>query len=154
MAKPPESVDAYISALPQPARRIVNRVRTVIKKSVPACDESIAYAMPAFKLAGKGVLYIGAWKNHFSLYPASASIVAACGRDLAPYEVEKGTIRFPYDGRLPVHLIARIAKLRLAEVASRAKPRATARAARSPSRGRVTPPRRGPRSDRRSRSSP
>jgi uncharacterized protein YdhG (YjbR/CyaY superfamily) len=130
---PAETVDAYIAALPQPARRIVNRVRTVIRKSMPGCEESIAYGMPAYKLAGKSVLFFAAWKKHWALYPAYPSVVAAFAKELAPYDVDKGTIRFPYDGRLPVHLIGGIAKLRLAEskAKSRKSPRVESRRGRA-----------------------
>ncbi len=128
---PPKSVDDYLASLPQPARRIMNRVRTVIRKSIPACDESIAYGMAAYKLAGKSVVYVAAWKQHWALYPAYPSILAAFAKELEPFEVEKATIRFPYEGRLPVHLVARIAKLRLAEEKARAKRKpATRKAAR------------------------
>jgi uncharacterized protein YdhG (YjbR/CyaY superfamily) len=137
---PFETVDDYIASLPQPARRIVNRVRTVIRKSIPACDEAIAYDMPAYKLNGKSVLFLAAWKRHFSLYPAYPSIVAALAKEVAPYEVDKGTIRFGYDVRLPVHLIGRIARLRLAE--ERAKQSSRKPAKRKPATATRTKPRR------------
>lgn len=133
-AKHFDTVDDYLAAQPQPARRILGRVRTVIRKSIPACDESIAYDMPAYKLNGKSVLFVAAWKKHFSLYPAYPSIIDAFAKELAPFEVEKGTIRFPYDGRIPVHLIARIAKLRLAEVATKPTKRPAKRPAKQPAK--------------------
>ncbi|NVB80163.1 MAG: DUF1801 domain-containing protein [Kofleriaceae bacterium] len=128
---PFETVDDYLASLPQPARRIMNRVRTVIGKSIPACEESIAYHLLAYKLNGKAVLFLAAWKKHFSIYPAYPSILETFAKELAPYEVEKGTIRFGYDGRLPVHLIGRIAQLRLAEERTK-QSRASRKAAKAP----------------------
>jgi uncharacterized protein YdhG (YjbR/CyaY superfamily) len=80
--------------------------------------------MPAYKLRGAPVLYFAGWKRHYSLYPATAQVVAAFKDDLAPYEVSKGTIRFPLGQTVPVNLIERIAKLRATEAAesARAKP--------------------------------
>jgi uncharacterized protein YdhG (YjbR/CyaY superfamily) len=72
------------------------------------------------------VLYFGGWKRHYSLYPATAQLVAACKDELAPYEVEKGTIRFPLSEPVPVKLIGRIAKLRAKEVAEIEKAKAAA----------------------------
>ena len=46
----------------------------------------------------------------------SDAVQKACKRDLAAYEVNKGTIKLPYDAPAPATLIAKIAKLRAAEV--------------------------------------
>jgi uncharacterized protein YdhG (YjbR/CyaY superfamily) len=51
-------------------------------------------------------------------------VVAAFKNDLAPYEVSKGTIRFPLSGPVPVKLIERIAKFRAKEVVEREKAKA------------------------------
>jgi uncharacterized protein YdhG (YjbR/CyaY superfamily) len=67
------------------------------------------------------VLYFAGWKQHYSLYPANAHLVAALKDDLAPYELSKGTIRFLLSEPVPVKLIERIAKFRAKEVAEREK---------------------------------
>ena len=56
------------------------------------------------------------WKKHYSLYPATARVLAEFQEELAPYEVNKSTIRFPLSGPVPVKLIARIAKFRASEI--------------------------------------
>jgi integrase len=48
-------------------------------------------------------------RQHYSLYPATEHIVAAFKDDIAPYEVNKGTIRFPLLQPVPAKLIGRIA---------------------------------------------
>ena len=63
------------------------------------------------------------WKQHYSLYPATGRLVAALKDDLAPYEVSKGTIRFPLSEAVPVKLIGRIAKFLAQEAARRARPK-------------------------------
>jgi len=75
--------------------------------------------MPVYKLPAGPVLYFAGWKQHFSLYPATATVVAAFKNDIAPYVVHKGTIRFPLAQPVPVKLIARIAKFRAKEVTAR-----------------------------------
>ena len=67
------------------------------------------------------MIYFAGWKQHASLYPATAKVLAACGDALAGYDVEKGTIRLTLDAPVPVRLIARIAKVRAEEEAARAK---------------------------------
>jgi uncharacterized protein YdhG (YjbR/CyaY superfamily) len=114
-----QSVDEYLAALPEPSREILERVRRSIRRAVPRAEEGISYGMPVYQLDGEGVLWVAAWKKHFSLYPASRAILEACEGDLAPYEIDKGTIRFPLSAPVPVTLIARIAKLRAREVRER-----------------------------------
>jgi uncharacterized protein YdhG (YjbR/CyaY superfamily) len=60
-------------------------------------------------------------KSHYSVYPATERVVAAFGDELAPYELSKGTIRFPLSEPVPETLIAAIARLRAAEVMEKAK---------------------------------
>ena len=105
------TVDEYITAHPALAE-----VRRAIRAALPHAAESIAYNMPAYKINDKPVIYFAGWKRHYSIYPASSQIVEACKAELAPYTVEKGTIRFPYTKPVPVELIQRIAKLRAREV--------------------------------------
>ena len=87
---------------------------------MPGAEETISYQIPTYKLHGRAALFFAGWKQHYSLYPASDRVVAALQDDLAPYEIAKGTIRFPLSARVPVRLIARIAKLRAQEIVERA----------------------------------
>ena len=114
------SVDEYIASQPESEQGILARVRSAIRKAVPEAEETISYKMPTYKLHGGPVLYFAAWKQHYSLYPAGARVVAAFKDELAAYEVNKGTIRFPFSQSVPVKLIGRIAKFRAQEVAARA----------------------------------
>jgi uncharacterized protein YdhG (YjbR/CyaY superfamily) len=114
-----KSVDEYIASQPETVQGVLERVRSAIRKAVPEAEETISYKMPMYKLPAGPVLYFAGWKQHFSLYPATASLVAAFKNDIAPYVVHKGTIRFPLAQPVPVKLIARIAKFRAKEVAER-----------------------------------
>src|SRR6266480_6127124 len=119
-----KSVNQYIASKPKDVRGILKRVRSTIRKAVPAGEEMISYQIPTYKLNGVAVLYFAAWKQHYSLYPASDALVAAFKDELAPYELSKGTIRFPLSEPVPVKLIGRIAKFRAKEVAEREKAKA------------------------------
>lgn len=111
-----ESIDAYIAAQPASAQAALEQVRAAIRKALPAAEETISYQIPAFKLAGRVVIYFAGWKKHYSVYPASAALLAAFREELGPYEANgKGTIRFPLAQPVPAGLIARIAKYRAKE---------------------------------------
>jgi uncharacterized protein YdhG (YjbR/CyaY superfamily) len=58
------------------------------------------------------VPYFAGWKQHYSLYPVGASLLAAFKDELAAYEVDRGTIRFPLNAPVPVKLIEGIARFR------------------------------------------
>ena len=118
------SVDEYIAAQPEAARGKLEQVRSAIRKAVPGAEELISYKIPAYTLYGEPVLYFGGWKRHYSLYPAGDAVVAAFKDDLAAYEVDKGTIRFPLSEPVPMKLIERIAKFRAREAARRKKAKA------------------------------
>jgi uncharacterized protein YdhG (YjbR/CyaY superfamily) len=116
-----KSVDDYLASQPEAARAVLEKVRTTIRKALPGADETISYQIPTYKLDGGAVIYFAGWKKHYSLYPATAAIIESLKNDLAPYEVEKGTIRFPLSQRVPVKLIGQIVKLRAKEVAAKKK---------------------------------
>lgn len=115
------SVDEYLAAQPAAARAALERVRGAIRKAVPGAEETISYQIPAYKLDGAGMLSFAGWKEHVSLYPAGAALVAAIGNEIEPYLAHKATLRFPLSQPLPLGLIGRIAKLRAAETAAKAR---------------------------------
>ncbi|MGH9782725.1 MAG: iron chaperone [Terriglobia bacterium] len=116
-----KSVDEYIDSQPVAVRGILERVRTAIRKALPGAEEAISYQIPVYKLNGGRVLYFAGWKKHYSLYPATGRLVAAFKDELAPYEIGRGTIQFPFSQPIPVRLIGRIAKFRAKEAAEREK---------------------------------
>ena len=110
------TVDQYIAAQPQPVRATLARVRQTIRKAVPKAEELISYGMPVYTLGGKPFVYFAAWKQHYSVYPATRHVCDALGSALAPYKVHKATIRFEFTEPVPETLIARVAKCRAQEV--------------------------------------
>jgi uncharacterized protein YdhG (YjbR/CyaY superfamily) len=116
-------VGAYIAARPTAIQPQLRRVRRAIRKAIPDAEEVMTYEIPTYKLQGRAVLYFAAWKAHFSLYPASDSLLAAFKSELALHEVFKRTIHFPFSGPVPARLIERIAAFRAAEARARSKMR-------------------------------
>jgi uncharacterized protein YdhG (YjbR/CyaY superfamily) len=109
------SVDDYVAAQRYDARSVLECVRTAVRKAVPGVEEAISYGFPAFKLDGRVLLHLAAWKRHYSLYPANERVVAAFGEELDPYLAERSTLRFAFSQAVPAELIGRIAKFRAKE---------------------------------------
>jgi uncharacterized protein YdhG (YjbR/CyaY superfamily) len=106
----PTTIAEYIAGFPRPVQLVLKRVRSSVRKALPQGDESISYGIPTYKLNGRPVIYFAGLKQHYSIYPANARLVAAFKRELAPYEFNgKGTIRFPLDKPVPTTLIEHIA---------------------------------------------
>jgi uncharacterized protein YdhG (YjbR/CyaY superfamily) len=114
-----KNVDEYIAAQPAAGQAVLGAVRSAIRKALPKAEEVISYKMPAYKLKGAIVLYFAGWKQHYSLYPVGDRLVAVLKKELTPYKISKGTIRFPLGKPVPVKLIERIAKFRATEIAKR-----------------------------------
>lgn len=110
----PKTVDEYLAGIPEPARARLSKVRAAIRSVVPRdAVETISYRIPAFK--HKGVLvWFAAFSNHCSLFP-TASVIAALKSELKDFPTSKGTIHFPHDKPLPIALIKKIVKTRVAQ---------------------------------------
>src|SRR5438128_2495181 len=111
----PMAVDEYFERLSEPARSTLGKMRSAIRSSVPReATETISYRMPAF--AHNGVLlWYAAFADHCSLFPG-ASVLEAFKNDLTGLKTSKGTVQFPMDKPLPIPLIKRMVKARVAQV--------------------------------------
>jgi uncharacterized protein YdhG (YjbR/CyaY superfamily) len=124
---PPTTIAEYIADFPRPVQLVLKRVRSSIRKALPQSEEAISYGIPTYKLNGRPVIYFAGFRQHYSIYPANALLVAAFKRELAPYEFNgKGTIRFPLDKPVPTTLIERIATFLVNEVAGTMKTKTAA----------------------------
>jgi len=119
---PFRTVDEYIASKPAAAQETLNQVRAAIRKAIPRADETISYNIPTYKVNGRAALYFAGWSRFYSIYPASKTLLAALGEDLAGAKIVKSTIRFPLSNPVPVKVIGKIAKFRMEEVSEREKP--------------------------------
>ena len=110
-----ETVDEYLARVPEPARSTLEKMRAAIRSVVPReATETISYRIPAFK-HNVVLVWYAAFAAHVSLFP-TASVIAAFKDELAELKTSKGTIHFPTDKPLPIALIKRIVKARVAQV--------------------------------------
>jgi uncharacterized protein YdhG (YjbR/CyaY superfamily) len=112
------SIDEYIDTFPEDVQPILKRVRRTIKAAAPQAGEKISYGIPTFTLNGKYLIYFAGWKHHISIYPIPVGD-DAFNQEVAPYIAGKGTLKFTIDKPVPLKLITKIVKLKVAENSSR-----------------------------------
>jgi uncharacterized protein YdhG (YjbR/CyaY superfamily) len=111
----PKTIDEYLSGVPEPARRTLKKMRAVIRSFVPAeATECISYGIAGFKYKGP-LVWFAAFANHCSFFPGNSTLIATFKKDLQGYQTSKGTIRFPVDKPLPVALLKKLVKTRIAQ---------------------------------------
>jgi len=112
------TIDEYLSALSDDKRAALEKLRKTIRAAAPKAEECISYQIPAYRQDGMLVGF-GATGNHCAFYLMSSSIVEAHKEELNDYDTSKGTIRFQPDKPLPVGLVRKLVKARIAENAVR-----------------------------------
>jgi uncharacterized protein YdhG (YjbR/CyaY superfamily) len=115
-----ETIDEYLAAQQADAREKLILVRNIISRAVPQAQEVISYQIPACRISGRVFIFFAGWAKHFSIYPVGDALLQAFGPELAPYEISKGTIRFPLANPVPEELIFRIAAFKAQEAQARA----------------------------------
>lgn len=111
------SVDEYLAGVGDDKRAELERIRRLIRATAPDAVETIAYAMPAFKIDGRYFVGFAATKAHCSLYVGHAPL-DMLAEELAPYRLWKGTINYKVEAPLPADLVTRIIEARLVEFRS------------------------------------
>ncbi len=110
-----QDVDRYLAGLEEPSRSTLEEMRRRILAIVPDAEESLSYSLPAFKLRGKTIAGLAAFKNHLSYLPHSGSVLAALSEQWAEYGGTKGALHFPVDQPLPRELIRALLEVRMRE---------------------------------------
>jgi uncharacterized protein YdhG (YjbR/CyaY superfamily) len=81
--------------------------------------EVISYSILGFRRE-RVLVWIAAFANHCSLFP-TAAVIEAFKADLAGFTVSKGTVQFPLDRPLPVALVKKLVKARIARDESKTR---------------------------------
>ncbi|MGE5393851.1 MAG: iron chaperone [Candidatus Saccharibacteria bacterium] len=108
-----KDTDEYILQFPAEVQVKLQELRAVIKQAAPEAEETISYAMPAYKQKGI-VVYFAGHKNHIGFYPAASGVVNF-EKELSGYTTSKGTVQFQLNKPLPLELIKKIVEFRVAE---------------------------------------
>lgn len=116
--KTSKTITAYIKAAPRETREILQKMREVISATSPKAEETVKYGIPTFVLNGENLVHFGGFKKHVSFFPTSSPI-PVFKKELAKYQLSKGTIRFSLEEPIPYALIKKITRYRMKEIAQK-----------------------------------
>jgi len=108
-----KDIDEYIASQPPNFQEKLEQLRQAIKQAAPGATETISYGMPAFR-QNKVLVYYALNKEHIGFYPTPTPI-AYFQKELEKYKTSKGAIQFPLNEPLPLALIKKIVRFRVAE---------------------------------------
>ncbi len=111
----PKNFAEYLSGVPAAARGNLKKIRAAIRAAVPReATETISYGIPAFR-HGVVLVWFAAFSDHYSLFP-TAAVIEMFKTELQGFTTSKGTVHFPVEKPVPVSLIKKLVKARLAQL--------------------------------------
>lgn len=113
------AIDKYLAQVAEPQRQALQRIRDIVKQTVPDAEEGKSYGMPAFLYKDRPLAGFIAAQSHLSFFPFSPEVIEQLSDDLAAFDTSKGTIRFTVDNPLPDGLLKRLVLARLAQLTSK-----------------------------------
>jgi uncharacterized protein YdhG (YjbR/CyaY superfamily) len=114
----PTTVDEYIAGYPPKVQAVLKKVRKAIQRAAPQATEKISYRIAAYEQHG-ALIYFAGHTDHIGVYPRTAGM-EKYRKEFAAYASGKGTFRFPLDEPMPLELIAKLVRVRVAENEQRA----------------------------------
>src|SRR5436853_2085257 len=111
----PRTIDEYLAGVGAHQQIALEKLRKTVRAVAPKAEECISYGIPAFRLNGRSLVFFGAWANHCAFYPGSSATLKKFRNELRDFQTSKGTIRFSPGNPLPVPLVRKLVKARIAE---------------------------------------
>ena len=112
----PAAVDAYLAGLPRAERETLERLRALVKKTVPAVEERISYGTTVMFSLGRDLVGFVSQPKHLSFFTASPKLAQAMKGEIAKtHETSGATIHFSPERPLPPKLVEKILRARLRE---------------------------------------
>ena len=118
-ATKPQSIDAYLAAVPASHRAALKKLHGQFKKLYPNATEHISHGQPLFKLDGHPLGGFYAAKHHSSLFVWSSTVLGTLGDMLDGYDTAEGTVRFDPEKPPPVRIVKAILHARAKEIRER-----------------------------------
>ena len=108
--------ESQLKKFPKSQQKAILETLKSVEQIFPKATRTIAWGMPTLKIGEDNLCHVMGFKNHNSFFPSSGSIASQLKKDLAKYQVSKGTIQFDLEKPFPKPLLKKILLIRLAQI--------------------------------------
>src|SRR5262245_10062499 len=116
-------VRGYLMRQPPEVRKRLRAIRAAVRSLAPGATEVFSYGIPGFRLDERPLVWYAGFARHTSLFPMGAAIRRAHAADLEGYKTSTGTVQFPLSKPLPLALVKRLIRARMAEARAETRKR-------------------------------
>jgi uncharacterized protein YdhG (YjbR/CyaY superfamily) len=111
----PQTIDEYIEGFAGQGREVLEQVRALALKAVPAASEAIKWGQPAWVHPSGTILFmVSGHAKHANLI-FTPSTREAFDADLADFATGKGSVKLPYGQPVPGDLLRQMIAFRMRE---------------------------------------
>jgi len=112
-----QSHDAYLAALPDDQRAVLQALRLRLRGLLPGAEEVISYRMPGFRIGKQVIAGYAGFARNCGYYPHSGNVVPQIEAELDAlgFRHTPGAVQFTPLKPLPDAIVDRMVALRLAE---------------------------------------
>jgi uncharacterized protein YdhG (YjbR/CyaY superfamily) len=112
----PRAVDRYLEGLPDRERATLEKLRGLIKATVPEIQERISYGTTVIFAVKRDLVGFVSQKKHLSFFTMSPQLADAMRGEIEKtHSLSGATIHFSPDDPLPAPLVKKILRARLQE---------------------------------------
>jgi uncharacterized protein YdhG (YjbR/CyaY superfamily) len=115
-----KTVDAYLAAIPEGTRGVLEQLREAIRAAAPEAEEAISYQIPTCKYHGVLVHFV-APGNYCSFIIVSKQVIETFRSEPEHFDISGTTIHFSKKNPLPATLVKKIVSAKMTENETKAK---------------------------------
>jgi uncharacterized protein YdhG (YjbR/CyaY superfamily) len=112
----PQAVDAYLATLAKAEREALERLRMLIKETIPQVQERVSYGTTVMFSLGRDLVGFVSQPKHLSFFTASPKLAQAMKDEITKtHKISGATIHFSPGNPLPPALVKKILRARVRE---------------------------------------
>ncbi|HXI13537.1 MAG TPA: DUF1801 domain-containing protein [Thermoanaerobaculia bacterium] len=101
-----KDVAEYLDEQSDEVRPVLKKLRALVRKSVPAAQESMRFGMPTYEVEGTSLCSFAVQKGYLAFYMCDTELVAKFRAELGTKDCGKSCIRYRKPDAIPLPVIA------------------------------------------------
>lgn len=111
-----QEIDAYLAGVDDPGRSTLQAMRETITALLPDAEQGLSYNVPAFRVDGRVVAGLAAFRRHVAYLPHSGDVLHRLDAQLTGFERTRSSLHVPLDSPLDPALIEQLLAVKLAQI--------------------------------------